>query len=260
MPKRSSTDRPAAQPKKRSVKEAVALLGRADFRAAVDEYHRVAIRLRGLADREEQTAALLGGFRERWGVEPPLDAVIGGGEQAQRSGEILSGRWAVIPVFRSTRLQDVMRAWRRFDQGNTRQQPKVARARRDRAIAAWLQRSGYTHYEIACGHYTPGATPGLSRARTWRRAEPEPADRQRTVDKVRDDIERYERDFAQGVWDRHIRRPSSDPRAAALTRLFQAWAVPSPNPSPPGTLNVLPLLEAVEAVVDAFVKDQKPGA
>lgn len=109
--------------------------------------------------------------------------------------DMLGGHWAVIPIFRSTLSEDVLKAWRRFDKAETRRQVDTEKYRH-RAIAWWLFRSGYTYPEIARGHYgLEWEVPLADRARAWRRAAPDHADRQhadraRQVDKVRQEITR----------------------------------------------------------------------
>ena len=66
MPKPPRREYPQAEAPARSVKEAVALLDRADFLAALDDYHQTAVR----AGADEAQLVALRDFRGRWG---PLD-------------------------------------------------------------------------------------------------------------------------------------------------------------------------------------------
>jgi hypothetical protein len=144
--------------------QAVALLSRQDFRAAVEalpvpfgegntpETAGQAVTLAAERIRNE--------FKNAWGVTPPHSLMLNATAPRAEAEAILTGRWGLIRVFPWISEADVVRDFKRIRSAIGKAERRGEPARRV-ALAAWLMDNGYTAPEIAGALFN--RTTGLKR-------------------------------------------------------------------------------------------------
>lgn len=125
-----------------------------DARAFLEELERTKTRYQAVSrdDRESELDCFLGQhvypFRDKWHVYPPTKSeLLRDPALTGKAAAILTGRWALIPVFPSTRASDVLRAVQRARQSVGRRHAD-AQTRHRAALAEWLLEEGYPRRDV----------------------------------------------------------------------------------------------------------------